>query len=218
MSFAFFDLDGTLLDDAAALRAWARDFAAQHALEGPDAARTVFEHIDAVDTWAQFVPEARTRYGIETPAEELFAQIARVYPSKFVLDDAVAAGLDGLRDAGWRIAVITNGGTAGQTAKLAATGLRDHVDAVVDSESSGFRKPDRRIFEHAARALGVRLDPAGWMVGDLLATDIAGGLGAGLRTVWLSHGRPLPDGAPRPEHCAGSILEALAIVAAGAAA
>lgn len=73
-----------------------------------------------------------------------------------------------------------------------------------------------RIFEAAAAALGVTLSRAGWMVGDLYDKDILGGVAAGLRTIWLPHGAVLPERAPRPDHVADSVAEAIALVAASA--
>jgi len=62
----------------------------------------------------------------------------------------------------------------------------------------------------------VGLSRAGWMVGDMYDKDILGGVAAGLRTVWLPHGRVLPERAPRPDHVAESVLEAIGLVAASA--
>lgn len=54
------------------------------------------------------------------------------------------------------------------------------------SAEARVRKPDRAIFELAARRLGVPLH--GWMIGDGLESDIAGGAAAGLRTAWITGG------------------------------
>jgi FMN phosphatase YigB (HAD superfamily) len=214
MSFALFDLDDTLVDTRAALRLWSADFAAEFVTGVQDAACDVFALVDAAKNWPGFVTEARRRYGITAPDEQLMAHVVAVYPGKFVLDRQVRSGLAGLRTAGWRIGVVTNGSTLVQQAKVDSVGLRPHVDAVVDSEATGHRKPARRIFEVAAHELGVELGLGGWMVGDRLDTDIAGGASVGLRTIWISQGEPLPAGAARPTHIAASITEAFEIVRA----
>jgi HAD superfamily hydrolase (TIGR01549 family) len=221
MRFAFFDLDDTLVDAKAALRAWSVDFAAEYVPEGrvpgvADAASDVYERVDAAANWRAFLADARQRYGITAPDAELMAQVAAVLPKKFVLEQQVRRGLAELRGEGWRLGVVTNGSTLVQQAKVDSIGLRSHVDVVVDSEAAGHRKPDRRIFEIAAGELGVELGPRGWMVGDRLDKDVAGGAAAGLRTIWISQDEALPAGAERPTCVAASISEAFEIVRADA--
>lgn len=218
MRFAFFDLDDTLVDAKAALRAWSLDFAAEYIPGSPDAAADVYVRVVAAESWPGFVADARARYGITAPDEELMAQVAAVFPGKFVLEHQVRRALTELRGEGWRLGVVTNGSTAVQQAKVDSVGLRPHVDAVIDSEAAGHRKPHRRIFEIAADELGVELGPHGWMVGDRLDKDIAGGAAAGLRTIWISQGEALPEvmpaGVSRPTHVVATIAEAFAIVRA----
>ena len=223
MSFAFFDLDDTLVDTGAALRAWSLDFVARHGLgSGPGgeqaaAALAVQRRENNVETWQQFAEQARTWYRIGTPAEELFEEIAATYVTKFSLSEEVAASLDRLRAAGWQLGSITNGLTAMQHAKVDRIGLREHVDLVLASEEAGYRKPDVRIFQLAAGKLGVELGAAGWMVGDRLDKDVEGGIAAGLHTVWLPRGRRRGWRSPRPEHCAATIGEAFTILEASGA-
>jgi HAD superfamily hydrolase (TIGR01549 family) len=220
MSFAFFDLDDTLVDTGAALRSWSLDFVTRYGLgSGPGgeqaaAALAVQRRENDVETWRQFAEQARAWYGIDTPAEELFEEIAATYVAKFSLSAEVAAGLDRLRAAGWRLGIITNGLTAVQHGKIDRIGLREHVDLVLASEEAGYRKPDVRIFQLAAGKLGVELGSAGWMVGDRLDKDVAGGIAAGLHTVWLPHGRRRGWRSPRPEHSAATIGEAFVVLEA----
>jgi HAD superfamily hydrolase (TIGR01549 family) len=224
MRFAFFDLDDTLVDTAAALHAWALDFVARYGLgAGPGgdeaaAALAVRRRENEVETWREFAEQVGGWYGIAAPAQEVFEEIAATYVTKFSLAAEVAAGLDRLRSTGWLLGVITNGSTAVQHGKIDRIGLRAHVDVVLASEEAGYRKPDVRIFQLAAGKLGVTLGPEGWMVGDRLDKDVEGGLAAGLHTVWLPHGRRRGLRSPRPEHSAATIGEAFAILeAAGAA-
>jgi putative hydrolase of the HAD superfamily len=91
------------------------------------------------------------------------------------------------------LAVVTNGPSHVQRAKLAGTGLADCFDAVVISGDLGIAKPDVAIFRYALDRLG--LDGAeGAMIGDNLATDIAGARAAGLRAIWIDlHGAGPPE-------------------------
>jgi HAD superfamily hydrolase (TIGR01509 family) len=57
---------------------------------------------------------------------------------------------------------------------------------------TGYAKPDRRAFEAVAEACGV--EPSQIIhVGDDWECDVRGAAAAGLSTVWISHGRTVPD-------------------------
>jgi HAD superfamily hydrolase (TIGR01509 family) len=214
MSYAFFDLDDTLVDTAAALRAWAADYVHEYELGGEEEAAAAIRHRMEVPTWRHFAAQAHERYGIDTDPQALYERIVVDYTGKFTLAPEVAAGLRRLREDGWRLGIVTNGETRMQRAKIDRAGVGDYVDMVLDSEAAGFAKPDPRIFELAAGKLGVELTPDGWMVGDMLDKDIEGGNAAGLRTVWLPHGRALPADAAQPEHVCATMADALALIAA----
>ncbi|MFD0033022.1 HAD family hydrolase [Streptomyces sp. NPDC127172] len=119
----------------------------------------------------------------------------------------VLEGLARLRATGWTIGIATNGAADIQRAKLAATGLADHVDGVAASGDLEIRKPDRKLFELAAHRCGSDLTN-GWMVGDNPAGDIGGGRAAGLRTIWL-RGRSWPNGLPLPDHTVDTATAAI---------
>lgn len=108
------------------------------------------------------------------------------------LDGAVAL-LDSLKGK-VKLAIITNGFTALQQARLQRTGLSDYFDAVVISEQVGVPKPHPSIFTHTLALLGHPPAERVLMVGDTPESDILGGMQAGLKTCWLDHGqRPLPE-------------------------
>ena len=120
-------------------------------------------------------------------------------------------GLASLRTAGWRVAVVTNGGVVQQSRKLEHTGIAGAVDYCCISEAAGVRKPDRRIFAIAAGAH--RRDVGGgWMVGDHPSYDIAGGIAAGLCTIRIGSHHPTaaaPVG--RSTHHFASVLQAFPV-------
>ncbi len=91
-----------------------------------------------------------------------------------------------LRVAGWKIGIVSNGMVDNQLAKIHNTGLSRLVDGWAISAEVGIRKPDPGIFRLAAGRCGASPDgDGGWMVGDSLVLDVAGGHAAGLRTIWL---------------------------------
>ena len=117
----------------------------------------------------------------------LWADYRHRMPELVTCPDGVFDALSALRTAGWTIGIVTNGEIDNQQAKILRTGLADAVDGWVISAEAGVRKPDREIFALAARRLSVPL--SGWMVGDGLESDIAGGAAAGLTTAWITDGR-----------------------------
>jgi HAD superfamily hydrolase (TIGR01509 family) len=104
-----------------------------------------------------------------------------------------AEALDRLRGAGLRLAVVSNSDGRVEEA-LAAAGIRDRFDVVLDSALVGVEKPDPAIFRAALTALGVAPVEALY-VGDLYEVDVVGARAAGMEAVLL-----VPDAAaPGPE-------------------
>jgi HAD superfamily hydrolase (TIGR01549 family) len=206
---ALFDLDNTLLDRQRAFATWTRDFLAAHHL-APDAG-TVIEAADADGFTPRhlFFGEVRDALGISTDVEELLARYRVDYPACFRVDHGTVAAVRALRRRGWKVGVVTNG-ERGQRSKLEATDLVGEVDAVCISALVGARKPDIAIFEEAARVCGRPL--SGWMVGDSAAADIAGGRGAGLKTIWMARGRTWDPSEPVPDAIVGTIAEAADVI------
>ncbi|HZS34859.1 MAG TPA: HAD-IA family hydrolase, partial [Methylomirabilota bacterium] len=119
------------------------------------------------------------------------------------------AALETLRAAGWKIGIVTNGPPSQHT-KIANLELGDLVDGICVSADVGVDKPDRHIFDLAARRCDAALE--GWMVGDSPDTDIAGGHAAGLRTIWLDRGRPWQRTDLVPDAVVTTIDEAVRLI------
>ncbi|GAB3150984.1 hypothetical protein GCM10027161_50690 [Microbispora hainanensis] len=90
----------------------------------------------------------------------------------------VIDGLSRLRAASWKVAVVTNGTADNQFGKIQQTGLAEAVDSFTLSGVEGIRKPDRGLFEIAARRCGMSIHAGGRMIGDNLVADVAGAAGA----------------------------------------
>jgi len=204
------DLDNTLAGRTDAFTAWARS-----ALESAGAAPDVLAEILAVDEDGHGSKEALARLLIDRLGwdDDVPTAITRFRAGIVAgvrLYDGVPALLEGLRDAGHRVAVVTNGSSAQQRAKIARCGLEARVDAVVVSGEEGVAKPDPRLLEIALERLG-----AGgadrervWMVGDAAHADVAAGRAAGVRTAWVSHGRSWA-GPDRPDVVGATTREAI---------
>lgn len=91
-------------------------------------------------------------------------------------------GLEVLRAAGHRVAVVTNSATEAGEASLRAAGLRDLVDAVVGIDGVGAFKPDPRVYANATERLG----GTGAFVA-AHAWDVDGATRAGWRGVLVDH-------------------------------
>ncbi|PSJ30570.1 hypothetical protein B7P34_00720 [Streptosporangium nondiastaticum] len=204
-----FDLDDTLVRRRETFGRWAAEFADDHGVPLEWLLKTDLAYSSRR---VEFFELAKAAFGLKPPVSELHAQYRRRMPELVEPDPQVCATLARLRAAGWRLGVVTNGMVDNQTNKLHRAGLYDLVDTVVISDAVEIRKPDARIFRHAITSLGAEPGPHVVMVGDSLESDIAGAQRAGLTTVWVSHGRPLPDVEARPHHIIQTVTEAAAVL------
>jgi HAD superfamily hydrolase (TIGR01549 family) len=127
--------------------------------------------------------------------------------------------LDGLRGAGKRTGLITNGFAETHREKIALLRLERAFTAVVLADEVGMIKPDPRIFLHACSLLGTA-PAATVMVGDRYERDMAGALDAGLATIWFNlNDTTLPAGVRRPDAIVATfdgVCEALGFTSAPA--
>ncbi len=99
--------------------------------------------------------------------------------------------LDRLIETGATMAMVTNGLSQVQRARIERLDLGHYFDAIVISAEVGTAKPGGDIFDLTFDALG-NPDPAGAvMIGDNLPSDIKGGIDYGIATCWYN-----PDGKP----------------------
>ncbi|MFD0272391.1 HAD family hydrolase [Kitasatospora sp. NPDC127111] len=208
------DLDHTLVERDGDADAWTAPFCTAHGLPA-EAAPTVLDLFRADRSPAGFARIA-AHYGLPHTGQDLWDGHVAQEAARTHLIPGVPAALAALREAGWTIAVVTNGSTAVQRAKLARTGLLPAVDAVCVSEEAGARKPAPEIFHLAAARLGRTLTPDTWMVGNNPATDIQGAHAAGLRSIWITPtpAPPLPPSHPTPTHTAPDTPAAAALLLA----
>jgi putative hydrolase of the HAD superfamily len=121
-------------------------------------------------------------------------------------------GLQALRAQGIKLALVTNGSSATQRAKIERFGLAEYFDHIQIEGEAGFGKPEEQAYRHAMAALGVEPHET-WMVGDHLEWEIATPQRLGLTAVWCDgFGRGLPpDTTITPNHIVVSLTEIVAL-------
>ena len=213
-----FDLDGTLIDIAAARRRYCADFLARHAGISPECRRT--GDVDAL--MAGFAGPRGDRRDFARHAAAAFrglgmtrAEIAADYAARlpaFVEAEPEIVALLGAWSGRFRLALVTNGSGRVQRAKLDRAGLAGTFGAVFISGECGVAKPAPAIFGRAIAWAGS--DPgAALFVGDDPAADIAGAARAGLRTCWVARGREYPGGLPAPGLTVENVAELAGVLA-----
>ena len=98
-------------------------------------------------------------------------------PKQTALFPGAIETLTELKRQKYRMHIITNGFHEVQHVKLETSGLKSFFDVVLSSESIGFTKPHREIFQEAQRLTNCQPQHA-IMIGDDFKADIIGALNA----------------------------------------
>ncbi|MDF1568442.1 MAG: YjjG family noncanonical pyrimidine nucleotidase [Spirochaetaceae bacterium] len=193
-----FDADGTLLDyDAAeshSLAVSADSFGISLSPEMHHAYREINSAL-----WRQFelgqvsseklrvrrFNELAALFGLEMSGSDFSdAYLSALARSGHMMDGAREM-LDSLpRD--YRLAVITNGIRDVQYGRLRAAGILEKFEYVIISEDAGAAKPSPDFFKYMCRKLDERRKDRMLVVGDSVSSDIAGGVGYGIPSVWFN--------------------------------
>ena len=212
----FLDLDGTLFDRDAAVRAlFAQQYHVFESVLGGATREAFVERLLELDAHGH--GDKRAAYGTVVRELGLGAALGdrlnehfyEIYPAHGAVFPDVYSTLGELRRRGVGLGLLTNGRTATQEDKLRRLGLEPLFDVTLISEREGVRKPDRRFFELALRRAGVAATEA-WHVGDHPMADVAGASSAGLTAVWRYVPYwPEPASAAATIHALGGLLALL---------
>jgi putative hydrolase of the HAD superfamily len=111
-------------------------------------------------------------------------------------EDAIVT-LKEMRDRARKIGLVSNTGRSPGAALrqlMEELGIIEFFDATIFSDEAGYRKPDKRIFDRAARELGT--EPSNTIhIGDNPEADIWGAKQAGMHAVLFDY--PVPEGFKR---------------------
>jgi putative hydrolase of the HAD superfamily len=125
---------------------------------------------------------------IPAPFEEDFMHRTSSKPHLFPHSKEI---LDYLRKS-YRVHLITNGFDESQAKKMRSSGLTGYFELVVTSETTGYKKPDPRIFHYALAQLNTQ-PSACLMIGDNPNSDILGAQRADIDQVYFN-----PEGKTSP--------------------
>jgi len=205
---ALFDLDNTLIGREP-FRNWATNFCIENALDEPALELLVKLDNGGLASREELFRDFLATYEMHFSVMELIGHYRATYPSFIKPIDAINSSLEHLKQNQWKLGIVTNGPQT-QHIKIHQSGLDVLMDIVVVSEEVGVSKPNVAIFEIALNAISMPSPTQGlWMIGDMYATDIAGGQAAGLETILVGRESWNSPGHNPPTYCTNNILEAI---------
>ncbi|MDE2361343.1 MAG: HAD family hydrolase [Hyphomicrobiales bacterium] len=175
--------------------------------------------------WRVKIPEARRKVvasalgSLAQKDPRLTPDVAQALADRFTAfaEDSIAIFRDAhdvlaaLRARGHKLALITNGASGPQRAKIERFDLAHRFDHVQIEGEAGFGKPEDRAYLHAMEKLGVAAHET-WMVGDNLEWEVVGPQRLGIFAIWFDHrAKGLPAGCGvKPDMIVTSLTELLA--------
>lgn len=197
-SWLLFDADGTLYDfHAAEASAIAKTFHHLGVDPGPEVVATyrevntlVWKQLERGELKPEALGERRFSLVFESlgldfdPADASARHFVHLSEGSDLLPGAEAL-LEQLRSH-YRLAIITNGLSAVQRPRFAASSIGQLFDPVVISDEVGVAKPDPRIFDIVFEGMGGPAKDEVLLIGDSLSSDIRGGSNYGIDTCWFN--------------------------------
>lgn len=187
-----FDLDGTLYDRDNLVRSIAISQFEKFGAELRQISEQEYvSKIERLDNHGHLLKEVlyeklAFELSLDTKLKDrLLKHFWETYDNYLVLDPDIRRTLRGLKEAGVKLGIITNGGTARQQMKIQMLGLHDYFDVILISEQEGIKKPNPEIFRRALERCCVSHQTSVF-IGDNPIADIDGAKAAGLDAIWKS--------------------------------
>jgi len=140
-----------------------------------------------------FTPDMHTEYVypnvfMNREDTEEFERLYRAYQKEISLSERVEEFLDYCKAHNIFIAILTNGRTKSQYAKVIALDLHRWFDDdhIFISGGIGYQKPDPMAFQYIEKMFSLNPEET-WYIGDTYEADVVGADGAGWHTVWFNH-------------------------------
>ncbi len=147
------------------------------------------------------------------PTYEEYMKVIRTHqPRTITLWNDTLSTLTTLRERGYKIGMLTNGGVNSQMDKLNNTPLAPYFDTIIISGSLPEGKPHASAYHTICREMGVAPEEAVY-VGDHPINDVEGSKKAGLTAIWIPYVRPFPADRLQPDHTIEALGELPALLA-----
>lgn len=222
--FVLLDLDDTILDFCAAEHAALRGALTSLSVPAGEAVLARYSVING-EHWKRLergeitraeLKTARFRelfreLGVTAPADEAAHRYEALLGGEAPLLPGAAEVLPALA-ARYRLFAVTNGTAATQRRRIAGADLARFFEQIFISEEVGAPKPERAYFEACFAIIPGFCRAEAVIVGDSLTSDIAGGVCAGIRTVWFNPAHAPTPGAPRVDAQFAALLELPALL------
>ena len=130
-----------------------------------------------------------------------------VCSSKTNLIEGAIEVLDYLKP-NYTLHIITNGFIEAQEVKMKKSGLTNYFDQIIVSDAFGFKKPDKRIFNHAMQLAGAVAENC-IMIGDDYGPDVMGANAVGMDQIYFTKVREEDEPAT---HIISSLIELKSIL------
>lgn len=193
-----FDLDDTLLDFKRAEAEAIRHTLKEIGIEPTDETVALYSRINR-SCWAKLETGEYTREEVlHNRFDMLFEALGmegdshatqKLYEYRLSLGAYYLDGAEKMLDqvhGKYRLYLATNGIVNVQTRRLRDSGIEKYFDGIFVSEKIGYNKPDKRFFDYAFERIPDFKHDETVMIGDLLTSDIKGGINAGIRTVYFN--------------------------------
>ena len=158
-----------------------------------DASRSFWSDQAAAAKWRLNIPEARrlaVRQGLarvgrhdESLADKIADAFSEMRRNEYRLYPDAHATVDALRDAGVKLALVTNGASDIQRAKIERFDLEHRFHHIQIEGEFGQGKPEPAVYHHALQRLGCEACDA-WMVGDNYEWEVVAPQKLGLCGIW----------------------------------
>ncbi len=167
-----------------------------------DEARAFWSDQTEAAKWRLDIPTARrlsTRRGLarlgntdEALADKIADAFTEMRRNEYRLYPDAHATVDALRQAGVKLALVTNGASATQRDKIVRFDLTHRFDHIQIEGEFGQGKPELAVYRHALERLGVTAADA-WMVGDNYEWEVVAPQLLGMCGIWYD---PYEAGVP----------------------
>jgi len=192
-----FDLDQTLFSREHAFRALMNSWAGSTLSSHEYAIISAQDHNGYGDRMA-FFSWISQHLGLKLSAQETMLRFRSELPHHIQVEHKSIQLIKRLRNQGYQVALLTNGGAELQQAKLERSQIMEHIpdSNIIISANTPFQKPQKEIFQLLCNQINT--PPAEVIyVGDHYTNDALGAHHAGLHSIWLQGNQACPSHIPK---------------------